>query len=124
MTSKYIAGFFVLIIMSNYFNFVGFYKILKNLPGEPGLRLRERTSWYFITMNVLYAATLGLAFVPRFGPTCTSEKVYPACMNWTACLFIINFVFHWVINCRKDYFLNQGPIVNAGDNDYVSASAS
>ena len=37
-------------------------------------------------------------------------------MNWTACLFIINFVFHTVINCRKDYFLAEGTIVS-GEND-------
>ena len=111
MTSKYIAGFFLLIYMSNYFNFLGFYKILDNLPGAPGVALRQKTLWYFRLMNVLYVLTLGLAFVPRFGPYCTAEKVYPACMNWTACLFIANFIFHLVINCNKDFFLSEGPIV-------------
>ena len=115
MTSKYIAGFFVLIYLSNYFNFLGFYKILDNLPGAPGQKLRTNTRVYFIVMNVLYFATLGLAFVPRFGPTCTADKVYPPVMNWTAMLFIVNFVFHWVINCRKDFFLEEGPITTGNE---------
>ena len=32
-------------------------------------------------------------------------------MNWTACLFIINFIFHLVISCRKDYFFDTGSIL-------------
>ena len=124
MTKKLIAGFFILVFMSNYFNFLGFYKILDNLPGLPGMKLKEKTRWYFITMNCLYAATLLLAFVPRFGPKCTSDKVYPPCMNWVSCLFIINFIFHCVINCRKNYFFSEGAI--AGDDssypEYVNAA--
>lgn len=111
MTAKYIAGFYLLVYMSNLFNFVGFYKIMEHLPGEPGAMLRRKTKWYFRVMIVLYAITLLLSFIPRFGPTCTSEKVYPPCMNWVACLFIINFIFNVVIACRKDYFFAQGPIV-------------
>ena len=110
LTSKYIVGFFLMIYMSNLFNFIGFYKILQNLPGAPGLRIMERTRWYFRTMVVLYSMTLALAFIPRFGPWCHADKVYPACMNWTACLFIINFIFHCVMNCKKDYFLDAGEI--------------
>lgn len=123
MTQKLIAGFFVLIFMSNYFNFLGFYKILEHLPGAPGNKLRERTRWYFIAMNCLYAATLLLAFIPRFGPTCTSDKVYPPCMNWVSCLFIINFIFHCVISCRKNYFFSEGSIADGDSNypDYVNA---
>lgn len=109
-TRKYIAGFFVLIFLSNYFNFLGFYKILDTLPGEPGVVLRRKTLWYFRVMNVLYAVTLVLSFMPRFGPFCSSEKVYPPCMNWIACLFIVNFIFHVVIDCNKDFFFEKGPI--------------
>lgn len=127
MTSKYIVGFFVLIFFSNLFNFLGFYKILHTLPGAPGAKLRSRTRYYFIVMVCLYALTLGLAFVPRFGPFCTSQKLYPPVMNWTACLFIINFVFHVVINCRKDYFLKEGSIiadqVDQNDDSFASQSS-
>ena len=104
MYKKLIAGFFILIFFSNYFNFVGFYKILDHLPGQAGIQLRDKTRWYFIVMNVLYALTLLLAFIPMFGPECRANKVYPACMNWTANLFIINFIFHCVIKYNKDYF--------------------
>ena len=40
MTETYIAGFYILCFMSNYCSFVGFYYILKNLPGAPGAKLR------------------------------------------------------------------------------------
>jgi len=123
MTSKYIAGFFLLIYMSNYFNFLGFYKILDTLPGAPGVALRSKTLWYFRLMNALYFITLALAFLPRFGPFCTAEKLYPACMNWTACLFIINFIFHLIINCRKDYFFEKGPI-NVDDDGFNAVIVS
>ena len=109
MYKKLIAGFFLLIFFSNYFNFVGFYKILQNLPGQGGEMIKARTRYYFIAMNVLYALTLLLAFLPRFGPECRANKVYPACMNWTADLFIINFVFHCVIKFRQDYFFKPDP---------------
>ena len=79
--------------------------------------MRERTKWYFRVMYVLYALTLGLAFVPRFGPTCTADKLYPPCMNWTACLFIVNFIFHCVVSCRKDYFLSEGAIAPVDEQE-------
>ena len=40
MTETYIAGFYILCFMSNYCSFVGFYYILKTLPGAPGAKLR------------------------------------------------------------------------------------
>ena len=109
--------------MANYFNFLGFQKIIDNLRGAPGVALRQKTRWYFITMHVLYLLTLLLAFLPRFGPTCEADKVYPPCMNWTACLFIINFIFHMIINFRKDYFFHMGSITEEeedkqGDDAY------
>ena len=95
----------MLIFCANYINFMGFQIILRNLPGAAGRRLKKRTQWYFVGMNCLYALTLLLAFVPRFGPTCTADKMYPPVMNWTSCLFIVNYIFHLVINCNKGYYL-------------------
>ena len=80
----------------------------------------DSTKWYFRTMNVLYAVTLGLSFIPRFGPYCTATKVYPACMNWASCLFIINFIFHITIACRKDFYFAEGSITIIED-DYQPA---
>lgn len=111
-TTKYIFGYFIMVTASNYFNFLGFYKILGNLGGAPGEALREKTKWYFRVMNGLYALTLLLSFVPRFGPTCTSEKVYPPCMNWASTLFLVNFVFNMIIAFKKDYFLGEGAVIS------------
>lgn len=36
LTTKYIAGYWILILASNYFTFLGFYKILTAMPGKPG----------------------------------------------------------------------------------------
>lgn len=80
----------------------------------------DSTKWYFRTMNVLYAVTVGLSFIPRFGPYCTATKVYPACMNWASCLFIINFIFHITIACRKDFYFAEGSITIIED-DYQPA---
>lgn len=111
LRTKYIAGYYIMIIVCNYCSFLGFYKILTQLPGKPGEKMWDSTKWYFRTMNVLYAVTLGLSFIPRFGPYCTATKVYPACMNWASCLFIINFIFHITIACRKDFYFAEGSII-------------
>ena len=110
-TQKYIAGFFLMIYLANLFNFIGFKKILDNLRGPPHDAIKKKTSCYFKVMYVLYALTLLLAFIPRFGPFCRSDKVYPPCMNWTAMLFIINFIFNCVMQCKKDYFFSEGSIL-------------
>ena len=122
MTTKYIAGYWILILASNYFSFLGFYKILTAMPGRPGEVVAEKTKWYFRVMNVLYLFSFVLAFVPRFSPTCTATKVYPPCLNWAAMLFIINFIFHVVVSCKKNYFFDEGSIVEetpeAVNDDY------
>ena len=114
LKTKYIAGYYIMIIVCNYCSFLGFYKILTTLPGRPGEQMWQSTKWYFRSMNVLYAITLGLSFIPRFGPFCTATKLYPACMNWASTLFIINFIFHVVMACRKNYYFEEGSIV--GEN--------
>lgn len=116
MTNKYIAGFFLMVYMSNLFNFIGFYKILDHLPGAPGKQVRESTRTYFRIMCGMYGITLALAFIPRFGPWCSADKVYPACMNWTSCLFLINFAFHCYMKCRKDFYLSSGDFEMSQDS--------
>ena len=32
-------------------------------------------------------------------------------MNWASCLFIINFIFHITIACRKDFYFAEGSII-------------
>lgn len=73
-------------------------------------------------MNVLYGLALVMAFIPRFGPTCTATKVYPPCLNWAAMLFIINFIFHLVISCKKDYFFEEGSITEDVHGDDFKAA--
>ena len=75
--------------------------------------------------------TLILAFIPMFGPECRANKVYPACMNWTANLFIINFIFHCVIKFNKDYFFKPSASSETSeqsqsvdDNNYMDADQS
>ena len=104
-TMKLIPLFFLLVLLANYFNFVGFFYIMKNLPSNRGRNLRKRTKTYFVTMNCLYLGVLALSFVPGFRPMCTDEKVYPVVMNFASCLFLLNYMFQWVIRCNKDWFM-------------------
>ena len=105
VTVKIIPVFFVLILLANYFNFVGFNYILKNLPCMHGRILRKRTRFYFFTMHCIYVVVAVMAAWPPFYPMCREGKPYPLVMNLASCLFLVNYIFHLVINRNKDYFL-------------------
>lgn len=114
LTVKIIPVFFVLILTANYFNFLGFWLILRNLPDVEGRHLRRRTKFYFYTMNVLYLLVVVMSFVPGFQPRCTDAKTYPYVMSWASFLFIINYLFHCVVNCNKDFFLKPDDVKPEG----------
>ena len=105
LTIKIIPVFFVLILAANYFNFLGFWLIMRIVPAFKGRSLRKRTTAYFLIMNIMYVAVVVLAFVPPFQPLCSPQKAYPYVMSWASLLFIINFIFQWSINCRQEWFL-------------------
>ena len=105
VTKKIIPVFFILILLANYFNFIGFNYILKNLPCMHGRILRKRTRMYFFSMHCLYVIVACMAAWPTFYPICRIDKPYPLVMNLASCLFIVNWIFHLVINRNKDYFL-------------------
>ena len=102
LTKKIIPVFFVLIFLANYFNFVGFFYILRTLPCMEGRRLRRRTKFYFAIMNCLYLSVPVIACFPSFWPLCTDEKAYPPVLNFASMLFIVTYIFHFVINCNKE----------------------
>ena len=105
LTVKIIPVFFILVLLANYFNFVGFFYILRTLPCMEGRKLRRRTGAYFIIMNCLYVSVVLTALAPPFWPLCTDEKAYPVVMNFASMLFIANYIFHFIINCKKDQVL-------------------
>ena len=88
LTVKVIPAFFVLVLMANYFNFIGFWSILRNLPAVQGRTVRKRTKAYFITMNCLYVGVVILACTPKFHPMCTDHKAYPVVLSLASFLFI------------------------------------
>ena len=102
---KIIPVFFALVLLANYFNFISFWLMLRHLPRVKGRSLRKRTKCYFATMNLLYVAVVVMSFFPPFQPKCTQEKAYPYVMSWASFLFIVNYFFHWVVNCRKEFWL-------------------
>lgn len=102
---KVIPVFFALVLLANYFNFISFWLMLRHLPRVKGRSLRKRTKCYFATMNLLYVAVVVMSFFPPFQPKCTQEKAYPYVMSWASFLFAINYCFHWVVNCRKEFWL-------------------
>ena len=107
LTRKLIPVFFVLILLANYFNFVGFNQVLRTVPSMEGRQLRRRVKVYFGIMHCLYLGVAILALVPSFWPLCTDEKIYPRVMNYASMLFIANYIFHFVLNCKKRKILER-----------------
>ena len=116
MTIKVIPVFFVLILLANYFNFIGFWYILRTLPCMEGRVLRRRTKFYFVTMNCLYVALIGVAFIPGMKPLCTDEKAYPYVLTLAQVLFVINYLFHLVVYNKKAYFIKDDPVSSANSS--------
>jgi len=122
LTVKIIPAFFVLILLANYFNFIGFHYILKNLPTSQGRALRRKTKAYFLTMHALYAIVVFIACMPNLHPLCSEDKKYPRVMMWLSFLFLVNYCFHWYIFCKKDEYLVQE--ITAEEESLVSNSVN
>jgi hypothetical protein len=118
--AKYIAGFFMGTFFVNYLNFIGLMYILRNLDSKSkvevtqdgkteikeineGEHLKLRTRTYFIIMNCLYAFVAGTAIF-WLRPVCRDQKVYPYVFNWSAMLFFLNAIYHYIIH-SMDYGL-------------------
>ena len=104
LTTKIIPVFFTLILLANYFNFIGFWYILRTLPCIAGTILRRRVKYYFYTMNSFYVIVIIIACIPGMHPLCKDDKVFPHVFNYAMMLFIINYVFHFYINFYKGYY--------------------
>jgi len=100
LTTKFIAVFYGMILFANYLNFLGLLVILRNVPTHEGEKLKKQTTPYMWTMNLLYLTCLALSiFWVR--PVCQHQKVYPYCMNWAACLFLVNAVYNWALHASN-----------------------
>jgi hypothetical protein len=102
--TKFIWGFFIMMYMSNYINFMGFYMVIYQLRTPEKHALVKRTRLYLILMNVAYGIIAVASFTPWFGPFCTSKKLYPPVLSWSEILQVINVIYHWYLHCNK-YFL-------------------
>lgn len=100
MTIKYIFGFFLLIFISNYFNFLGFNYLVRNLDTDDAHTLKSRTNVYFVLMNCAYLVTFGLSFVVWFGPWCSSDNLYPPVLTICALLYWGNCGYHYYLNAQ------------------------
>lgn len=100
-TTKYIVGFFALVMLANYCNFMGFMIMIRHCDTPEVVDLRKHTNVYLVVMNILYAATIALAFTNKFGPYCVASRLYPACMNFTNGLFIINCMYHHYMHANN-----------------------
>ena len=106
LSAKIIPAFFILILVANYVNFLGFWQMLRHIPVVKGHRsLLKRTRLYFVIMNILYLAVGLAACLPKFAPICRPFKTYPYVMSWASLLFIVNYFFHLYIFCNIDFFL-------------------
>lgn len=99
--TEYIAGFWIMILVSNYINFMGFTMLLRHLPTPERHVLRRKTNVYMVLMNCVYVLLLAMFFFHKLGPWCDSENLYPHAMYFLQYIFVINAVFHWVLHCGK-----------------------
>lgn len=102
--TKYIAGFYILVFFSNFINFLGLNYLVRKLKSPERKLLRRKTNFYFMVMNVLYMMNFVMTFTAGYGPWCNQERLYPAVMNYSAWLFVINFVFHCYMH-KNNYWL-------------------
>jgi len=119
LTIKLIPTFWFLCMAANYINFLGLMYLLRNLKTREGESLKARTKVYFIVMNCLYGLTLFAAFIPRFGPTCSSSRLYPPVMNWSCFLFVANCVYHMFQHYKYEYGLKWDTQLVGEDGDIL-----
>lgn len=69
--TKYIAGFYILVFLSNYINFLGLNYLVRKLRSPERKILRKKTNFYFLCMNILYMINFVMTFTKSYGPWCT-----------------------------------------------------
>lgn len=104
-TTKYIFGFFLLIFFSNYFNFLGFNYLIRNLDTDDAASLKKRTNVYFILMNIAYIVVFSLSFIKWFGPWCSPSNLYPPVLTLCAILYWANCGYHYYLNTHGYYLV-------------------
>lgn len=99
--TEYIAGFWIMILASNYLNFIGFTMLLRHLPTPERHVLRKKTNIYLVVMNLLYIVLLSMFFFHDFGPWCDSAHLYPQAMYYLQYVFALNAIFHYYLHFGK-----------------------
>jgi hypothetical protein len=84
--TKYIFGFFIMNFLSNYINFMSFYMVIYQMRTPEHEDMVKRVRWYVITGHIIYGGILIAACIPRFGPYCRSDKLYPPVLSWSEIL--------------------------------------
>jgi hypothetical protein len=98
--SKYVAGFYLLVLLQNYINFRGFCYLLRNLNTEENAMLVNSTDLYYYSMNLMYFLTFMISFTSSYGPFCR-KTIYPAVLTFSSGLFVINALFHFYLHSRN-----------------------
>jgi len=62
MGTKYIAGFYLLVFLSNFINFLGLNYLVRKFRTPERKLLRKNTNVYFLIMNVLYIVCFIMTF--------------------------------------------------------------
>ena len=71
LTTKYIAGFYLLVFFSNFINFMCLNYLLRKLRSPERKYLRRKTNFYFLMMNIMYGVNLVMTFTETYGPWCS-----------------------------------------------------
>lgn len=102
--TKYIAGFYILVFLSNFINFLGMSYLVRKLKTPERKLLRRKTNFYFLIMNLLYMVCFVMSFTNEYGPWCTNNNLYPPVVNYATVLFFMNAAYHSYMH-SKGYWL-------------------
>ena len=119
-STHWILGYFFMIYIANYINFIGLNLLVRRLPTAEGPMLKKKTNIWFITMNCLYAVALILALIPYTGPYCYSTALYPWMFTYIEALLVLNAIYHHYLH-YQNYYLKwekSGEVIKSAGKEH------
>lgn len=116
-TSKYIYGFYFLILSANFTTYLAFMHVMRSQDTPEGPRMKAKTQRWFTIMNILYGLMLPLAVIPYTAPVCNSIMIYPGSMLACNVMFLLNAGFYFYArhyNFFADNADESAPLIDKG----------
>lgn len=91
---KYIIGFFLLIILANYFNFLSHNYLINHLETHEASKLKSYMDRYAYMMNSCYLLLVILVIFHQLPPKCSDYDLFPSVLYLTTALYVANLLNH------------------------------